>query len=105
LLNPNNYISVVLFSPENLVKTMKYGKGEDVSKAMKKADRLIEDINKKKADNEEKDEEGLPKTKTGKIEDKSQDIMEIQWKIMFIYILFLFKMKVKYSETSHFNYI
>ena len=52
---------------------MKYGKGEDVSKAMKKADRLIEDINKKKADNEEKDEEGLPKTKTGKIEDKSQD--------------------------------
>ena len=50
---------------------MKYGKGEDVSKAMKKADRLIEDINKKKADNEEKDEEGLPKTKTGKIEWKS----------------------------------
>lgn len=50
---------------ENLVKTMKYGKGEDVSKAMKKADRLIEDISKKKAENEDKDDEGLPKTKTG----------------------------------------
>lgn len=57
---------------------MKYGKGEDVSKAMQKADRLIEDISKKKAENEEKDEEGLPKTKTGNIEDISQDIMKIQ---------------------------
>lgn len=57
---------------------MKYGKGEDVSKAMQKADRLIEDISKKKAENEEKDEEGLPKTKTGNIEDISQEIMKIQ---------------------------
>lgn len=50
---------------ENLVKTMKYGKGDDVSKAMKKADKLIEDITKKKAEKEDKDEDDLPKTKTG----------------------------------------
>lgn len=49
---------------ENLVKTMKYGKGQDVSTAMKKADELI-DISKKKAVNEHKDEDGLPQTKTG----------------------------------------
>lgn len=81
---------------------MKYGKGEDVSKAMKKADRLIEDISKKKAENEDKDDEGLPKTKTGN-KYIYQDV--IHWKIMFIYILFLIKMKVEYSETSHFHYI
>ena len=47
---------------------MKYGKGDDVSQAMRKADRLIEDITKKKADNEngQNTEDDLPETQTGK---------------------------------------
>ena len=46
---------------------MKYGKGEDVSSAMKKADKLIEDITKKKAekDKDQTIEDDLPQTTTG----------------------------------------